>query len=178
MRERPDGGRVQHGADADRTAKRPAGGQHGHLDDRSHQANLVTAGRERHGEAVAWARAEAGSDVQAGRQGVQRDPEDEDDDLHHHLMLGRHDRHGRVDAQTDHDGVGEGADAEPRTQRQPQQQDDQAGPDRPGADLPAERPRQALVQHVPRIDAEVGLQQQAAAHPVGHEPHAEHRRPR
>jgi hypothetical protein len=138
----------------------------------------VAACRERRGEAVTWARAEAGSDVQAGRKGVQRDPEDEHDGLRHQMMLDRHYRHGRVDAQADHDGVGEGTEAETLAQRQPQQQDDQAGPDRPGTDLPPERPRQALVQHVPRIDAEVGLQQQATAHPVGHEPDAEHRQAR
>ena len=175
MCERPDRRRVQDRAQPDRTAEGPADAQHRHLDARADQTYLVAPRRERCRETVARARAEAGPDVQAGRQSVQQDPDDEQHELERQLVLRRHHRHRHVDAQADHDGVGEGSDTEALAQGQPQQEDDQAGRDRPRADLPPEGPGQTLMQHVPRIDAQVGLQEQATAHPVGDEPDRQHR---
>ncbi len=71
----------------------------------------------------------------------------------------------RVDRETDDDHVADGADAGPLAERHPEQQYESADADDDPAELQAGPAGDALVQHVPRIEAEPGADHQRHADP-------------
>ena len=69
-------------------------------------------------------------------------------------MRSRHRRQTKVDHGPDHDDVAERAEAGLLAQRNPESEHYRADDDRPGADPKPEPAREALVEHIPRIDPE------------------------
>jgi hypothetical protein len=168
--ERADADRVADGADADRAAEQPAHAEHGELDQRAHPAGRpASAGQAGH-QPVPGARTEPGAEVQAGRDRVGRDAPGQ-----HRRALrerGRVRQPGQrgVEHQADDDHVADRAETGALTQRDPQQQHGH----RRGVDHPADRQAgpagQALVQHVPRVEAEAGVHQERDAEAEQHQP--------
>src|SRR6516164_2569580 len=166
MGDRPDAQGVYDGPEPDGAPEQPAADQHGHLDGRAHDPDRMPAGGQAGHQPVARAGPQPGADVRAGGDPVQQYARDH----HHHAgRVALHRRHGGehdVDHQADHDHVVERSEARSLAQWDPQEQDEHAHDDGPGADRQAEPARQALVQHVPRIDAQSGQEQHRVADPV------------
>ena len=76
MGERADRERVRDGADADRAAEQPPGGEHGELDAGTDEADRVAARGEPGHQAVAGPGAETRTDVGAGREAAEDDAAD------------------------------------------------------------------------------------------------------
>ena len=82
-----------------------------------------------------------------------------------------------VDGHADHDHVRDGPDARPLAQRDPGQQHEHADDAGDQAEAQVELAGDALMQHVPRHDAELRLHEQSHRHAVEHEPDEELRQP-
>ena len=169
VRDRPDSQRVHHRPDPDRPAEQPAGDQDRELDRGSHDTDRMTARGEAGHQPVARAGSEAGADVGAGGDPVQDDAAEHHHDLGGEAVDRGHDREHHVDHETDQHHVTERAEPRLLAERDPQEQDEDSDDDRPGADAEAEPARQALMEHVPGVDAEAREQQHRTADTEQHE---------
>src|SRR5437588_4086166 len=93
-------------------------------------------------------------DVRTRCDPVQPDPSEQADSSKCEPVRSRHRRQTKVDHGPDHDDVAERAEAGPLAQRNPESEHYRADDDRPGADPKPEPAREALVEHIPRIDPE------------------------
>jgi hypothetical protein len=169
VRERPDGQRVRDRAHAHGAAERGARGQHRQLDPRPHDADRVPARGQPGHEAVSRAGAERGADVEAGGHAVEPDAGGQQGDARGGGVRRREEREGGLDDEPDDDDVAERPEAGPLAQRDPQQQDERADDAHPDPDADPRPAREALVEHVPRVGAEPGEQDQRGAEAVEHE---------
>ena len=85
----------------------------------------------------------------------------------------RQDRQHRVERRSEHDDVADRADARPLAQRDPGQQDDRADRDHDDAERHVQMARDALVEHVPRVEAETGANLKRRAGAIGDQPDVE-----
>jgi hypothetical protein len=160
-----DAQRVRDGADAYRAAQQHAGDQHRDLDRGADDPDGVAALGQAGHQPVARSRAEAGPDV-AGRG----DRVDADGPRQHRhpdrQRTGRRDDvQGLVGHQSDDDRVADRAETGTLPQRDPGQQHNAADADDNPADRHVQVPGDALMQHVPRVQAEPGPDKQRHAHP-------------
>ena len=75
-------------------------------------------------------------------------------------------RHAKVDDCTDHDDIADRAETRSLPQRNPKGQHDRADDYRPGSNPKPEPAREALVQHIPGIDAQARQQHEGVAEAV------------
>ena len=162
VRDRSDSERVDDRPDADRPAQDPADREDRELDRGPHDADRVAAGRKSGHQPVARPRPQAGADVGPGGDPVQEHRPDHHRDLSPEPVDRVDRRQHHVDHHADHDHVADRPEPGPLAQRDPQHQDADADDDRPGADPEADSPGEALMEHVPRVDAEPGEQQHRA----------------
>ncbi|GAB3840838.1 hypothetical protein GCM10027610_049130 [Dactylosporangium cerinum] len=133
---------------------------------------MTARGKAGH-QAVARAGAEPGADVEPGGDGVGEDARDQQAGARGEVVDGGGESEGGVGDQADHDHVADRAQAGTLPQRDPQEQDrhrDEVGDQ---ADRDPGVPGDALVQHVPRAEAEAGPQHQREADPEEHQPAVE-----
>ena len=116
-------------------------------------------------ESVARARTEAGADVAAGGNAVQHDPRGQHRRPKEQTTgRGEHSQ-GGIDNQPHYDDVAEGAETGTLAQWDPSHQDQRADAVDHPAHLDAQMSGDALVQDVPRIQAQARLYQQGQADP-------------
>ena len=129
------------------------------------------------GEPVARARAETGSDVQAGGHRVEQHAGSEHGPAQPERVRHRSRAEDQVDDGADHHDVRRGAEPGALPQRDPQQQHQHADEDQHGADRDAGDAGKPGVEHVPRIDADARREHQRLAHAVEAEPEDQLREP-
>ncbi len=78
MGQRPDGQRVEHGADADRPAEQPTHAEHGDLDRGTGAPDGQPTGGQPGHQPVAGARPHTGTDVETGRDAGAQDAADQE----------------------------------------------------------------------------------------------------
>jgi hypothetical protein len=168
--ERADGQRVGHGAGPEAPAQDDAGRQRGELDQRADQAQRVPASGQAGHQPVARSRPQPGADVAGRGQRVQPDPGGQPGHPPGQCPgRGQHVQRA-VDDQADHDRVADRAQARPLPERDPGQQDQPADRDGDPADLHPEMAGDALVQDIPRAQAQPGPYHQGQADPEPHQP--------
>jgi len=123
----------------------------------------VTPGGQPGHQPVAGSRTQAGADVEAGGDAIRHDAAHQERDSPSERPGRRQHVEGHVDREPDHDDVADRADPGTLPQRDPQQQHQRADRDDDPAELDAGAPRDALVQHVPRVQAEAGPDHQRHA---------------
>ena len=170
MRIGADRDREEHGPDADRASEQPAGEQGRQLDAGTDDPDRVTAAGDAGHDAVAGARTEARADVETDAGPGQSETGDEHRPARRRVVGGRQTRQHEIDHDADDDRVGDRADPDPLSQRDPPEQYDEPDEHRDGPDRDARAVGEAEVQHVPRIDAEIGADRQREGHAAQHEP--------
>ena len=173
--DRADQERERDRADAERAAERDPRGERPELDRRAHDADAeARAPRADEHQRVARAGAEIGADVEGGRGPDQPDPDDEERDAHRQPVVGerveRMDRRQALDDRADEHRVRDGAGAGPAAERPRDEEDDHG--DRDVRDPERERRvlRDPLVEHVPRREAELRVEDE-------HDPEREQEEP-
>ena len=172
--QRADGHRVEDGAHPDGAAQQQPDRQHGDLQAGAHQPHAAAgAGHQAGHQPVTGAGAERAGQVGRPGQPVEHDPADEQPDAQRQRLHRRQHREAGVHGQPDHHDVAHRAQPGPLAQRHPQQQHQRADDDDDRAERPAQLVGQALVQHVPRVQAQVGAQHHRHGEPVQGQPGVE-----
>lgn len=171
LRERADGRREQHGPDADGPAEQPARGEHHDLDAGAGEPQRAAGpGGQAGHQPVAGSGAEAGADVETGGEAVERDAAEEQRGARYERVDRRQQAQRGVGGQADHDDVAHRADPGALAQRDPGEQHRRADDDDDPPQRQAGVPGQALVQHVPRGQAQPRGDHQRRAGAEDHEP--------
>jgi len=171
--ERSDREREDDGADADASAEQPPCEEDRCFDCGSNVADWVAAGCESGHESVAWPGAETGADVHRGGDGVQHDGTEEEGPPNSDRFGVAEDGDCGFEHEPDGRGVQHCAEPWALVQWDPQHEDQQADDDNDGAEWQAKRRCQTLVQHVPRVQTEVGQDEHCQTHPEQDEPQAQ-----
>ena len=168
--ERADRQRVGDGADADRAAEQPADREHRHLDAGADQPDRPAGARGQPGhQPVARAGPEPGADVGRGRDAVEHDAADQQRAARGQAGRLRDQGERGVDADRDDDHVRDRPDPRTLAQRDPQQEDRDAGDGRDQPEAQRQVACQALVEDVPGIEAQRRAQLHRHARAVEHQ---------
>src|SRR5262245_15509786 len=175
--DRSDAEREQDRADADVAAECESDGQRDELDDRAHEPQRVTARGKRGHQAVARPGPEAGADVQRHAERGDDDPTEEHRPPHREVVhLWEHVEHA-VHDEPDREGVDDRADAGALLQRDPREEHHEADEHDDEAEREPGDLREALMEDVPRSDAELGVEERRDADTEHDDPGEEARQP-
>ena len=160
----------EHRADAERAAESHTEEEHDNLDEHPNAPHrparaVVQAGHP----AITRARAVPGSEVETAAEARERDAGHDHEQPDGDALWTREHVVQQLKCERDDDDVGDGPEAGPLTQRNPEQQDDSADDQRGSADVGPQLETEPLREHSPGRSPEVSSEQERVAGAEEHE---------